>query len=256
MGQYKATSKDRLSLRSKPDMLKVSGDQVFATLQGEGVTVGEPAVFLRLHFCNLACSWCDTKYTWDKSREEFWREPVDWSFSEASKNIEKAWSEKFGFDVTNLERRLVITGGEPLLQQRKIVSLLEFLPGWNIEIETNGTITPLPELQECQINCSPKLKNSGNLKNRRYRTETLKAINAMSNSWFKFVVISERDIVEIEQIVKECNLNSQKILIMPEGSTLDATMVHLRLVEKVLRRKGWNVTKRNQLVWFGNKRRT
>jgi|SRR3989344_2157459 len=256
MELYKATSEDKLFLRPKPDMLKASGDQVFATLQGEGVTAGKPAVFLRLHFCNLACSWCDTKYTWDQNREEFWREPVDWSFSEATTNIGKAWTEKFGFEVPSFEKRLVVTGGEPLLQQKKIVSLLKLLPDWNIEIETNGTITPLPELQGCQINCSPKLENSGNLKNRRYRPETLKAINAMQNSWFKFVVTSEGDVTEIEEIVKECNLNPKKILIMPEGTTLNATTAHLKLVEEVVRRKAWSVTKRNQLVWFGNKRRT
>jgi organic radical activating enzyme len=253
---YKPNVEDIARIKPDPNSLKVSGDQIFATLQGEGITAGQPAVFLRLHFCNLACSWCDTGYTWDKNREEFWKEPIDWTLPETASNIELAWAEKFGNQVSDSDKRMVITGGEPLLQQKKTVDLLSFLPNWKVEIETNGTITPLPELYSCQINCSPKLENSNNSKNRRFRPEVLKIINKLSNSWFKFVVTSEKDIEEIDQIVKELNLNPNKILIMPEGITLDATTAHLALVEKAVKEKGWNVTNRNQLEWFGNKRKT
>lgn len=253
---YKSTVEDRTRIKPHPDALKVSGDQIFATLQGEGVTAGQPAIFLRLHFCNLACSWCDTGYTWDKNREEFWKEPIDWTLSETAHNVEDAWAEKFGGQIPDSERRIVITGGEPLLQQKKIADLLGYLPNWKVEIETNGTIAPLPELHDCQINCSPKLENSNNSKNRRFRPEVLKIINELPDSWFKFVVTAQEDLEEIDQIVKECNLTPQKILIMPEGSTLDATTAHLILVEEGVKEKGWNITKRNQLEWFGNKRRT
>lgn len=253
---YKPTAEDRTKIKPHPNTLKVSGDQLFATFQGEGVTAGQPAIFLRLHFCNLACSWCDTGYTWDKNREEFWKEPVDWTLSETASNIKTAWTEKFGSQVPDSEKRIVITGGEPLLQQKKIVDLLGHLPNWKVEIETNGTIAPLSELHDCQINCSPKLENSNNSKNSRFRPEVLKIINKLPNSWFKFVVVAESDLKEIGQLVKECNLNPEKILIMPEGVTLDATTAHLGLVETAVKEKGWNITKRNQLEWFGNKRRT
>ncbi len=257
---YTPTVNDRLHIKPDPDMFKVSGDQVFATLQGEGVTAGSPSVFLRLHFCNLACGktggWkCDTGYTWDKGRAEFWQEPVDWTFTQTVEEINKAWNEKF-INISDSEKRLVVTGGEPLLQQRKIIELRKLLPKWKVEIETNGTITPLSKLADCQINCSPKLSNSGNSKDRRFRPETLKAINAMPNSWFKFVVISPEDLIEIEELVNSCGLNPEKILIMPEGHTKDATDIHLQVVEKEVEKRGWKVTKRNQLEWYGNKRRT
>ena len=43
--------------------LKVS--EIFDSIQGEGPSTGTPSIFLRLSTCNLKCSWCDTKYTWD-----------------------------------------------------------------------------------------------------------------------------------------------------------------------------------------------
>lgn len=253
---YEPTIAERLAIRPQPDMFKVSGDQVFASVQGEGVTAGSPAIFLRLQYCNLACSWCDTKYTWDKDAEEFWKEPVDWSFSETARNVEKAWAERFGDTFKDSEKRIVITGGEPLLQQKKIAEFIQLIPDWTVEIETNGTIIPLPELQDCQINCSPKLENSDNSKMRRYRPETLKAINALPNSWFKFVVTGVADLDEINQIVQLCNLDPQKILIMPEGLTQEATEAHLLLVTQSVQERGWKITKRMQLEWFGPKRRT
>jgi len=253
---YRPTVLDKQRIKPIPNMLKVSGDQVFATFQGEGITAGQPAVFLRLHYCNLACSWCDTKYTWDKTRKEFWQEPIDWSYPEAVTKIKAAWLQKFGLKTPDSKKRLVITGGEPLLQQAKIVKLLQFLPNWRVEIETNGTIIPLAELSNCQINCSPKLENSGNLLSLRFKSEVLKQINSLPNSWFKFVVVKAKDLEEIDEIVTCCALNPEKILIMPEGYTVETISEHLIQVKTEVQKRKWRVIQRNQIIWYGNKRRT
>ncbi len=57
-------------------MLKVSvqpdgNPEIFYSIQGEGVNIGVPTVFLRLALCNLKCDWCDTKYTWDWDHYEY-----------------------------------------------------------------------------------------------------------------------------------------------------------------------------------------
>ena len=57
-------------------LLKVSRQpsgepEIFHSIQGEGVSAGTPTVFLRLATCNLACTWCDTRYTWDWRRFDF-----------------------------------------------------------------------------------------------------------------------------------------------------------------------------------------
>jgi organic radical activating enzyme len=261
MERYQVTADDRARIAPQADMLKVSGDQIFATLQGEGVTAGSKAIFLRLHFCNLACGkesgWqCDTGYTWDKDRPEFWQEPQNWSYLDTANNVKKLWADEFGQTTPDDEKRIVITGGEPLLQQKKIVELLEYMPNWKVEIETNGTIKPSDKLNRCQINCSPKLENSGNSKGRRYKPEVLKAINEMPNSWFKFVVVTSHDLDEVSQIANDCGLSPEKIMIMPEGHTKEATDEHQASFEHEALKRGWKIAKRNQLEWFGSKRRT
>ncbi len=119
-------------------MLKVSRQpdgqpEIFHSIQGEGVHAGRPAVFLRLAHCNLACVWCDTRYTWDWEHYDQRKEVESVSVDEAEEEIRR-------FDCRNL----VVTGGEPLIQQRALAPLLERLKssGFWIEVETNGTIVP------------------------------------------------------------------------------------------------------------------
>lgn len=225
-------------------LLKVSGDGVFFSIQGEGRSLGLPAVFLRLQFCNLQCSWCDTKYTWDQSKSEFWTESKDWT-------IDKAKAEIIRFSA----KRLVVTGGEPLLQQRKIVDLVRQLPNWGVEIETNGTIAPRPELQErCQFNVSPKLENSGNLESARLKPAVLVAFNGLPLTSFKFVVRGSGDLQEVDQIVGECELDRSKIIIMPEGTSETDIRKHGLMVVDEVKERGWRLMPRFHVALWGNER--
>ncbi|MCK9352149.1 MAG: 7-carboxy-7-deazaguanine synthase QueE [Candidatus Paceibacterota bacterium] len=230
----------------------VSGDGVFFTEQGEGATAGEPAVFFRLHHCNLACSWCDTPYTWKTKVER-----QKWSVTEAMQKILNEW-EKGG--VKDKPPRMVITGGEPLLQQGMITELLKQteLSGWKIEIETNGTVAPSKEPpSEIQFNCSPKLENSGNAKIRRTNPDALSEL-AKRNTYFKFVVKNEDDIDEIlrEYIPMLSGVSKERIFISPEGVTSEELDSVIKKVRERVLSEGFILGDRLQIRKHGNKRRT
>src|SRR5205085_2854334 len=103
------------------------------TFQGEGPSIGRRAGFVRLGRCNLDCSWCDTPYTWDWDRFD----PAVELRSERLVDIVEQLAAMHPEIV-------VLTGGEPLLQQRHLGPLLDACleRGWPVEVETNGTIAP------------------------------------------------------------------------------------------------------------------
>ena len=73
-------------------MLKVSKNaegrpEIFHSIQGEGANIGKPAVFLRLGFCNLKCTWCDAKYTWDWTTNKAKEQLVELSLEEIEREI-------------------------------------------------------------------------------------------------------------------------------------------------------------------------
>jgi 7-carboxy-7-deazaguanine synthase len=134
---------------------------LFATLQGEGPYAGQPAVFVRLGGCNLACSFCDTDF------EGFAAMPV-LDMVERIKHL----AQENGRRVRQL---VVITGGEPLRQN--IAPLCEALlaEGFKVQIETNGTLMrPLPD--KVDIVCSPKNTGGGYM---RLREDLLPRLQAL-----------------------------------------------------------------------------
>jgi organic radical activating enzyme len=187
----------------------------YDTIQGEGVTAGMPAAFLRLQGCHLGCSYCDTK--------EVWRFGNVYSFSEI-------------FDLMNSTmiipklqegQHLVITGGSPLLQQEALLDFLKvfysiyrFEP--YVEIENECSIMPVPELMDWveQWNNSPKLSSSGVSMSKRYFPDILHCMSHREDSWFKFVVSCEKDWEEIQSDFLTTGLiNMDQITLMPQGAT-------------------------------------
>ena len=238
-------------LRLKPGHLKLSGDGVFYTIQGEGRSMGLPACFLRLHLCNLTCVWCDTRYTWDKTTEEFWTESQDIPTERVAHMIQSAW----GCVDERIKKRLVITGGEPLLQQKELRRVLELLPDWIIEIETNGTIVPLPELgEQCLFNCSPKLSNALVPEQKRIRGHVLKILNE-KNTTFKFVVKQPSDLEEIErEFVQGFDLDPSKILVMPEGTSSSVLNGTIEGIIEIAKTKGYRILTRLHCEIWGDQR--
>lgn len=245
------TERDRSVFKAVEGSLRVSGDKVFYTLQGEGVSMGTPASFLRLHNCNLKCSWCDAWYTWNTDTPEFWTESVLWTIEETRRNIEESW----GCENPVIPRRIVVTGGEPLMQQQGIEGLLKTMEDWVPEIETNGTIMPVEYLLDrCQFNCSPKLSNSGNHLRRRIKSDVLKILNE-NNATFKFVVQDEDDVEEVEtDFVQPFSLDPNKVILMPEGVTMEEVAHNARKIVEAAKLKGYRLLNRLQCDIWGSQR--
>ncbi len=169
-----------------------SAPEIFYSLQGEGTSIGCPSIFLRLAGCNLRCHWCDTSYSWLAS-------------------VKLSIAETLGLIRQHPCQRLVITGGEPLMQQPDIEALLHELPDHYIEIETNGTLIPSPYLQERvnQWNVSPKLAHAG--QHDALLLDVLAVYAALPQSWFKFVIQHESDWDEIAPLP----LPRERIILMP-----------------------------------------
>src|SRR5882724_174538 len=162
-------------------MLKVS--ETFESLQGEGASAGAPAFFVRLAQCNLHCVWCDTKYTWDFERYRYEDEVREQPVAQVAELVNGSPS-----------RRLVLTGGEPLLQQRALKDFFARLaPDIVLEVETNGTIAPDPESvrRVNQWNVSAKLSSAGDPEQFRIRPEILAIFRDSGRAYLKLVVRRE-----------------------------------------------------------------
>jgi 7-carboxy-7-deazaguanine synthase len=126
--------------------------EIFAALQGEGASQGQASVFVRLSRCNLACHWCDTAYTWRFDGDN--RPHKDGLvFDRAANQLSMAEEDVAAaintLGAAHLAPRLVITGGEPLLQGAALARMIAALsPGWHVEIPrwtamcTNSTSAP------------------------------------------------------------------------------------------------------------------
>jgi organic radical activating enzyme len=185
--------------------------EVFDSLQGEGVNMGKPCRFVRLALCNLHCHYCDTKYTWDFERYDYEREVREVTVVEVAAQL-----------ATAPGAHVVITGGEPLLQQRALAQVLEQVPAEVfVEVETNGTRIPLPSLlsRVNQWNVSPKLASAGDTEELRIRPGALSALRDTGRAFLKLVVKTERDRDEAEALRERFGFERDRTLLMPEAAT-------------------------------------
>jgi 7-carboxy-7-deazaguanine synthase len=188
--------------------MKIS--EIFFSIQGEGILLGVPSLFVRTSGCNLRCTWCDTPYTsWRPEGEEL--------------SSDEIAAQVAGFHASHV----VITGGEPMIAP-EIVCLTNRLRtlASHITIETAGTVyTPV----ECDLmSISPKLSNSTPREREggrwaaqhdrtRFQPEILRRLMTEYVYQLKFVVSSEKDLHEVAAMRDELDVPPSKIILMPEG---------------------------------------
>jgi 7-carboxy-7-deazaguanine synthase len=234
------------------------GPEIFYTVQGEGRHLGEPSVFARLSNCNLQCNWCDTPQTWNWIGTNFVHDEgikYDREAETVRVEIGDAVDQITGYKC----RRVVITGGEPLLQRKALAPFIDELRARNpnqwVEIETNGTIPP-GELagRVNQFNVSPKLANSGNSVSRRRKNPALSAFAALPNADFKFVVTGPADVEEINELVGQYGIPPERVYLMAEGRTPEDITTRQQELVEVCKTNNYNLTTRLHVLIWGPKR--
>jgi 7-carboxy-7-deazaguanine synthase len=252
------TDKEKDLPKMSVDNFVLSGDKVFHTIQGEGEFVGRPATFIRLHYCNLACKFCDTWYTWKRDTKEFYQEPTSVDVGSLKSLIEYAQGAKHSKDPCY---RLVFTGGEPLLQKEAIINFLNKYPEYTCEIETNGTINPGVYLfnrskhnNRVHFNVSPKLFNSGQKSDYDKCAKTIEIL-ANARSTFKFVVSSVEDIHEVESFVEKHNIPKSKVFLLPEGTNSNQCARSMKCIASTALSYGYSITPRFHHDLFGGSKR-
>lgn len=187
-------------------------NEIFNSFQGEGPFIGRRSLFIRLQGCNLACSWCDSKFSISKQG-----------------GLEYSFKEMLDYYIKGEYNNVVITGGEPLIQQQdpEFHKMIDYFTQADktIEIETNGTIMPdlLYRWDNVMFNVSPKLENSGMQK--FFSSEALKWFSDNYHE-FKFVVnpFDPYCLREIYAMQDAFMIRNESIYLMAEGITLDEVL--------------------------------
>jgi organic radical activating enzyme len=234
-----------------PNKLLISSD--FYTVQGEGISSGIPAYFVRLGICNLTCGMSraftnmlakeqkledgeifegdlhkEGKATWtcDSTSQWLWRgEDKEFQY------LIDRWKEEGVYqDILDGIIHIIWTGGEPTIKGHQ-EAINNFFKYWesvepyflNIrnnvfnEIETNGTVVIDSLFNRLnQINCSPKLANSGMTEKQRIVPAAIKRIMEHANYQFKFVISTEDDVKEVfRDFVEPFNIPLKNVVCMP-----------------------------------------
>lgn len=244
-------------------MIPVS--EQFISFQGEGPFTGRRAVFLRTHACNLLCgggkfaksaTWiCDTIPVFTKIQNRY-----------APEALLQEWNDKGWCAVLQAGAHLVITGGEPLLheRQRELLPFLRLLnsplpPGEGqgegvfTEVETNGTLAPLPEFDAHiqHYNCSPKLANSGMPRDQRLIPDVIRWHCDSEKSIYKFVIASPNDVAELmADFITPFNVPTHKVWLMPAASTRAELLERGPIVAQIAALHGWNFSNRLHILLY------
>lgn len=173
-------------------------NEIFQTIQGEGLFTGVPAIFVRLQGCDVGCPWCDTQHTWviSPDKELELNQVTDKSdTSDAWANATTAQIlrefDRLGYQA----KHVVITGGEPCMYDLRELTQALSAQGYQSQIETSGTYEVLVD-NAAFVTVSPKVKMKGGLV---VRTDALLRANEI-----KHPVATEKDIEALDALLAQC----------------------------------------------------
>jgi organic radical activating enzyme len=154
---------------------------------------------------------------------------------------------------------IVISGGEPMLQQPALSDLLSLLYGYawagRLSVETAGTVAPEEWWEEDVLfNVSPKLAGSGNALDRRYNIDAIDAFNRKEAD-FKFVISNWNDAREAEEFVRNNMLDKKRVWVMPEGIDASTVVARGKWMADWAAEQGYNLTLRQHILLYGDERK-
>jgi len=232
--------------------------EIFHSIQGEGLLLGVPSVFVRTSGCNLRCRWCDTPYaSWNPEGEEM--------------SLEEILCRIRGYDC----RHVVLTGGEPMVASGiwELATALR-AEGKHITIETAATVSPqidgmaipfdLGSLSPKLANSTPDAEVAGPWRERhektRLRPEVIRQWMEAGPCQLKFVVSEVEDLPEIEELLNEVGVvagfTRDHVLLMPEGTDVETLRERGPLLAEICLEHGFRFAPRIHIELFGNTRGT
>ncbi len=272
---------------------KIRVAELFYSIQGEGMYVGVPSIFLRMFGCNFTCSGfsmpegelseerftvdpemyadykklplvhtgCDSYAAWDPRFKHL----SPWmTYDEITDRIESL----LPGGIFSRSKHLILTGGEPLLWQDKLVPLLDHLWGrlnlTHITFETNGTQILDYKLRdelyhgfnEVVFSISSKLPSSGEPWKKAIVPEAVRSYIPIalpnSRAYFKWVVSHENDLKDIKRAIKAYKIGrvDLPVYLMPAGGTDLHYNENKKWVAELAMKHGWRYSPRVQVdVW-------
>lgn len=246
-------------------MARLNGrPEIFHSIQGEGKSLGIPSIFVRTSLCNLHCIWCDTDYTWNWTNTRFPHvhdalpgyqkfQKKDWV---AECPIEEIADSVASFPCYNV----ILTGGEPMLQQPALTELMRTLrtlsARYRFEVETNGTLRPDAAFDAIidQYNVSPKLENSNNSRKLRERPAALRFFAQSPKANFKFVLAAENDLAEVIQLMETYHIDPEKTWLMPEATEREVLQEKRQWLVEICKQFGFRYSDRLHVQIWGSKK--
>lgn len=208
-------------------------NELFQTIQGEGVYTGVPAVFVRLQGCDVGCAWCDTKNTWDIDPDK--QSPLQ-SLSDHS-DQSSCWADASSQDILDEINRLgytaklvVVTGGEPCMFDLNDLTALLHNNNFQTQIETSGTY-PILTSNKTWVTLSPKVNMRGG---KVVLTSALERANEI-----KHPVAREKDIEHLDSLLAQLDSTADKtICLQPISQKASAT----DLCSRVCIERNWRLS--------------
>ncbi|MCH1932079.1 7-carboxy-7-deazaguanine synthase QueE [Shewanella sp. A25] len=207
-------------------------NEVFETIQGEGVFTGVPAIFLRLQGCPVGCAWCDTKQTWDLLAENNVAPEdviaLDGSIGRWAEHTPMSLIAAFNAKGFNA-KHIVITGGEPCMYDLTELTDTFHREGYQTQIETSGTFE-VKCAKETWVTVSPKVNMKGGY---RVLSHALNRANEI-----KHPIATENHIAELDELLKDIDVSAKTICLQPISQKARAT----ELAMKVCIERNWRLS--------------